>query len=237
MFVGHLGVGLMMDDPRRRIGLGTLFFYVMLLDLLLWGFVLLGFEEIAFPEQMGSMAEVSFRFPYSHSLLASLMWSTLIGCIVFWKWHDRHAALVAVVAVFSHFILDWVVHIQELPLAGAESAKMGLGLGRNFAGAWVLEATIAVAGIIVFLRQNRLSKARKTGLLVGFGFLTVMTFIGQASKTPPPSVGIMAGSSLIAIFSVILFGWWLGKRPVLNSIDGNPKKPRLSLVHFDRTPF
>ena len=214
MFVGHLGVGFILNSRRRQIKLGTLFFCVMLLDLVLWGLVLLGVEEIIFPAGMKSMAEVTFRFPYSHGLLASALWSLLAAFIMFAKRKDPGASLIVGFAVFSHFILDWLVHIPELPLAGAESTRIGLGLWRNLPLAWTIEVSITLLGIIVFLRRNPLSKARTVALLAGIGFLMAMTILGQASSGPPPPPAIMATSSLVMILVVISFGSWVTKEPV-----------------------
>jgi hypothetical protein len=49
MFVGHPGAGLVAKRLAPRMNLGWLFLAAMLLDVLLWSFVLLGLEEVHVP--------------------------------------------------------------------------------------------------------------------------------------------------------------------------------------------
>ena len=108
----------------------------MLLDILLWLLVLAGVESVQVPKDLRTMADLTFDFPYSHGLVASLGWSLVmftIGWFVGRRFpQQRFACALALAAdVFSHFILDWLVHIPELPLAGRDSMLLGFGLWKN----------------------------------------------------------------------------------------------------------
>ena len=112
MFAGHLGAGLLLKRTERKVSLGWLFFGAMLLDILFWLRVLAGVESVPVPKNLGTMADLTFEFPYSHGLVASLGWSLvlfMIGCFV-WRRYPQPwlaGALVLATAVFSHFALDW----------------------------------------------------------------------------------------------------------------------------------
>ena len=77
MFVGHLGVGLGLKKVEPEVNLGLLFFATLLLDFLLGIFVLMGIEQVHVPADYASLHYLMFTFPYSHGLLASLIWAAL----------------------------------------------------------------------------------------------------------------------------------------------------------------
>jgi hypothetical protein len=111
--------------------LGWLFFGAMFFDLLLWLLVLLGIESVILPEKLWTIADVRFAFPYCHGLAASLLWS-LTAFATVWFFlpmtspliEGTRIARVLAAAVFCHFILDWLVHIPELPLLGPTSPPL-----------------------------------------------------------------------------------------------------------------
>ena len=51
----------------------------LLLDLVLWLFVLLGWESVTIPANFANTHQPEFVFPYSHGLVASVVWSALAG--------------------------------------------------------------------------------------------------------------------------------------------------------------
>lgn len=217
MFAGHLGAGLLLKRAGRRVSLGWLFLAAMLPDILLWLLVLAGVETMHVPEKLRTMADITFDFPYSHGLVASLGWSLAMfvaGWFIGRRFPQQRlaGALALALAVFSHFALDWLVHIPELPVAGRDSARLGLGLWRNLPLAWGVETALVVLGTWAYLKTQPLDRRRTFALIAVTTFLTVMTILGQASSSAPPSVAAMAGSSLVVIALVIGFGWWVERR-------------------------
>ncbi|HSP20090.1 MAG TPA: hypothetical protein VLQ79_11280, partial [Myxococcaceae bacterium] len=77
MFVGHLGVGLALSAGSRRFRLGTLLGAALLLDVLLGVFVLAGWERVIVPPDFAATHYLEFEFPYSHGLVATLVWAGL----------------------------------------------------------------------------------------------------------------------------------------------------------------
>ena len=78
MFVGHLGVGLTLKKIEPKINLGILFFASLFIDFLLGLFVLAGLEQVIVPNAYSQLHYLNFSFPYSHGLLAVVIWSLIL---------------------------------------------------------------------------------------------------------------------------------------------------------------
>lgn len=215
MFAGHVGAALAFGRANRRVNVGVFVASAVLLDFLLWAFVLLGWESVTLPADYARTHQPEFVFPYSHGLVASLAWSALAG-VAFYFWYPRdtpklRGAVLVAAAVFSHWILDALVHAPELPVAGAASMKIGLWLWRNIPLALGVEALFTAAGLYLYLAGAQLSRGRK----IAFAFLTLFilafTIAGMTVAPPPPSVTAMAATSCVTIIVVCALYAWLGR--------------------------
>ncbi len=218
MVAGHVGAALAIGRAERRVNVGAFVFAALLLDVILWPLVLLGRESITIPPNFASTHQPEFIFPYSHGLLASIAWSTLAG-IAFLIWYPQlkkgksRAAVLVAIAVFSHWLLDALVHVPELPLGGASSMKVGLGLWQSMPVALVAEALVLVAGLCLFVPGANLSRLKKFWLTVLSLLILGFTVAGMTFAPPPPSVMAMAASSLVTIIVVCALFCWLGRLP------------------------
>ena len=206
-----------MGRAERRINLGVLVFAAVFLDFALWLFVLLGLESVTIPTNFSATHRPEFVFPYSHGLLASIGWSVVAGFATFFAYPRLNqakvrAAVLVAAAVFSHWLLDALVHAPELPIMGASSAKVGLGLWQVMPVALAVESGIALAGLYLFLSGASLSVAKKFWLAALSVLILVFTVAGMTVAPPPPSVVAMAASSLVAIVVVCVSAFWLGRR-------------------------
>jgi hypothetical protein len=218
MFAGHLGAGFAIGRFERKVNVGLFVFAAMLIDLVLWCFVLFGWETVVIPPDYAITRQVEFSYPFSHGLIAAAAWSVLAGTAAYALLarlgaKRLRAAILMTLAVFSHWLLDALVHIPDLPLAGAGSPKIGLGLWNHLAAALVIESCILLAGLFFFLPGSGLSRGRKTGLVLLALLVLVFTIVGMTVAPPPPSVQAMAISSLVMIVVVSAHAAWLGKRP------------------------
>ena len=186
MFAGHLAAGLILKKMERRLNLGWLFFASLFHDVLFGTFVLLGWEQVHIPANFAQTHYMTFTFPYSHGLTASIVWSALgfgIAYAVLPHWASKErkrAGLAIAFAVFSHFVLDWMVHIPELPLFGNDSPKIGLGLWNNLPLALTLEAALVVISFVfyIFMLKPKTNLARY-GLATFMLMITVLTVTGM----------------------------------------------------------
>ena len=93
-----------------------------------------------------------YYMPYSHSLLSVTIWSALVFAGYRWMVSGSGSrrgrpALFLALAVFSHWVLDLVVHRPDLPLYH-NARKVGLGLWNYPLTAFALEAALLVGGIL-----------------------------------------------------------------------------------------
>jgi len=214
MFAGHIGASLAIARNERTVNAGVFIFAGMLLDAVLWLFVLLGWESVIIPADFGRTHQAQFSFPFSHSLAGSIGWSALAGLAAYALFprrvtHRPRAALLVGAAVFAHWVLDWLVHEPEMPLAGAGSHLFGLGLWRSMPLALAVEAGIVVLGLVLYLPGSATTRGKKTGLAVLCALIMGSTIFGMTAAPAPPSIAAMAISSLIMILVVTCLAWWL----------------------------
>ena len=118
MFVGHYGVSFAAKTLDRAMPLWLLFLAVQWLDVVWAPLVLLGVEKVRIvPGITASNPLDLYYMPYTHSLVAALLWSAAASVIhrVVTGRKDAMAATVIAGAVFSHWLLDFVVHRPDLP--------------------------------------------------------------------------------------------------------------------------
>ena len=212
MFIGHLGVGLALKKAEPRFNLGWLFLAVMLPDVMLWLFVLAGVESVQIPADYATRRYLTFVFPYSHGLVAVIGWSVLAylaGKMI----RGLQAGGVLALGVFSHFVLDWLVHPPELPLAGEHTLLVGLGLWQYLPLALFLEAGLLAGGTWLYYRTTRGEGFRgRYGMGLFLGLLAGCAIGGQLFGPPPPSIGQLAGSSLGFLALTFALAGWLDRK-------------------------
>src|SRR5881394_140652 len=208
MFVGHYGVAFAVKTPRNKNPLWVLFVAVQLLDFLWAPFVLLGIEKVRFvPGITATNALDLYYMPYTHSLIGALFWSAVPFAIYKIGWRNiasNSAALLVGFAVFSHWILDLIVHRPDLAIYD-DTLKVGFGL-LNYKGAeFAMEIALLVIGIALYLKRNVIKSAwRKIGIVV-FGVVLIQlqtqtTFGGR----PLSSNRIVAITTLFAAIAFVL---------------------------------
>lgn len=226
MFVGHLGVGLALSAGSRRFRLGPLLGAALLLDVLLGVFVLAGWERILVPPDFAARHFLEFDFPYSHGLLATLVWASLAAALastgLLPLGRGAAAAWVVAAAVASHWVCDVIEHVRGLPLFGPGSPRVGLGLWSAMGWALGLELVLLLAGAALFLRSRPgLSRGRRTVLLLVLGALGVLQVVSQlsGSEAPPPRTLAVSWLGQAALLTAL--GLWAD--PLLRSPAASPR--------------
>jgi len=219
MFAGHIGAGLALGRLDRRINVAWFVTAALLLDIALWILVLLGLESVTIPTDFRRTHQVAFSFPYSHGLTSAIVWSSAVAvcCLSVPRSHPEgrsRLALLLAAAVFSHWLLDALVHRPELPLLGNMSPRVGMSLWDHTALAVFAESLVVVAGLLIFVPTS-LTTVPRTAALIGVVALTLaLTVVGMTMSPPPPSAAAMAISSLVTLGVVVaLVGWLTKARP------------------------
>ncbi len=159
---GHFGIALAVKSLAPKAPLWSLLAASEALDLLCFGFVSLGIEKTGTSQvdlQHGIQIVAPGVIFLSHGLLMSLIWSAAAATITYLLLRDRRAGAFVGLAVFSHWILDFIVHLPDLPLAFVGSPLSGLGLWGSGPGliiSGLLELFLIAGGLILYLRWRGL---------------------------------------------------------------------------------
>ena len=152
MFVGHYGVSFATKRADPSIPLWVLFLAVQWLDVMWAPLILLGVEKVRIVPGITATNPLDLYYmPYTHSLVAALMWSAAATGTYRWlRSATVRSSLFVGSAVFSHWVLDLIVHRPDLPLYD-NTAKVGLGLWNYPVWAFGLEAVLLFGGIVAYL--------------------------------------------------------------------------------------
>jgi len=224
MFVGHYGVSFASKKVEPSIPLWVLFLAVQFLDVLWSTFVLLGIEKVRIVPGITATNPLDLYYmPYTHGLVTALLWSIVGGLLyrMIARPSRPLASVIVGLAVFSHWVLDLIVHRPDLPLYD-NTAKVGFGLWNAPVIAFALEAALFFGGVWLYLR-GRL--ARSVGTL-GFGIamfgVQAYVFFGP----PPVSDRAIAWTALVSYVAFAVVIWWLQDRPSARGILSSPHVAR-----------
>ena len=201
MFIGHYGPALAAKPAQPTIPLWLLFIAVQWMDVCWSILVLMGVEKLrvvpGFTE--GSALDLYFM-PYTHGLLGAAVLALVFGMVCALFFRERRILTIAVLAgaVFSHWLLDLVVHVPDLPLIG-DRMKVGFGLWRHVAISLPLEIVVLFAGALIYDR----SRPGKKGRIAFWIFVVAMAAIQAGTQFMAPSSGqaeaVMALASYLAL--------------------------------------
>ncbi len=204
MFVGHYGVSFAARRIAPTVPLWVLFIAVQLLDVVWAPLVLLGVEKVRIvPGITASNPLDLYYMPYTHSLVAALVWSA--GAFVIYRivmpLGKRAAASIVAGAVFSHWVLDFIVHRPDLPLYD-NSSKVGLGLWNLPVLAFGLEAALLFGGMWLYFRTGVANRVATAAF--GLFMLAIQAYVFFG---PPPSSDKAAAATALlayAVFAVVI---------------------------------
>lgn len=197
MFIGHFAVGFALKRAAPRTSLGALVAAAQLLDLLWPWFLLLGWERVRIEPGNSPFLRLVFeRYPISHSLVMAIVWGALVGLLYAWRTRLRTAAIWLGAAVVSHWVLDWITHRPDLPLAPWSDVKVGLGLWNSVPATLVIESVMFAAGVWMYARTTRaLDRMGRVNFWIYVAALTAM-YVSSIVGPPPPNTRALATVAL-----------------------------------------
>ena len=212
MFVGHFALAFGAKKYTPQVSLGVLFLACQLADLLWPNLVLLGLERFEIDPGNTAMTPLSFvHYPYSHSLIALLVWGALFGAL--YSVLNRAGIKTAVIIaglVLSHWVLDVVTHRPDMPIALGDSMRIGFGLWNYPVLAVITEMLIFAAGIWLYATHT---EARdRIGSIGLWALVVLLLFVYSANifSPPPPSVNAVAWAAQ-AMWLVVAWGYWVDR--------------------------
>ncbi len=172
---------------------------------ILWPiFIWLGFEKAEINPDSPLQKYVKFTsYPYSHSLIVSFIISGIVGLFLTYN-ISPIAGILFVIASASHWLLDTIVHLHDLPILGfGRDKKVGLGLWNHPRMAFVIEYIFYALIVIIFMPTNYLLPLIVIGT-VGH-LINANSFLGYSKTNPFKSAKQYAVLALVGFigFSLI----------------------------------
>ena len=210
MFVGHYGPSFAAKAAAPAAPLWLFVVAAQFLDYLWAAFVLAGVEHVRVAEGFTAMSALDlYHMPWTHSLVMALVWSLVFAALArILGVRGLVAGALLAATVFSHWLLDLLVHVPDLPLWPGDGApKVGLGAWRDPALTLALEAAALFGGFLLYMRATRPKG--------GFGAigpyiplaLMIAAFAYNHFAPPPPS-GAAAATSALAAYTVFAALTW-----------------------------
>lgn len=227
MFIGHFGAALASKKFDDKPSLGTMFLASQFIDLL-WPILLLaGIEKVKIEPGNSAFTPLNFiYYPFSHSLLFVLIWTFVFGAVYYFAKKDLKSSVVLGALVLSHWVLDLISHVPDLPLYPGSSLKFGLGLW-NFVSLTILvEGIIFLAGAYLYIASTKAeNKKGSIGLWLLLVFLAAI-YISGIFSPPPPSAEAIAYSGLLQ-WLFVAWGYFIDRNRGSISVE----KPVFARVH------
>jgi len=212
MFIGHFAVAFGAKTVAPRVSLGILFLACQLADLIWPNLVLAGIEKFTIEPGNTALTPLNFlHYPWSHSLLAMLVWGALFALIyAALNRAGLRAAVVIGLVALSHWVLDVVSHRPDMPVMPADSSRVGLGLWNHPVAAITVEVLMFGLGVWLYLRRTRaLNRRGSIGLWALILFLLAV-YSANVLGPPPPSVTAVAWSAQ-AMWLLVAWGFWVDR--------------------------
>ena len=209
MFIGHFGLGFGAKKAASTISLGTFFIAVQFLDLLWPVLLLLDIEHAVIKPGTGHAQPIDFTdYPISHSLVMVLLWALLFGFIYWLIKRNIKAAIILAICVTSHWFLDLIVHLPDLPLyPGSGSPLLGFKLWNSFWGTLLVEGGVFITGLVLYVQSTT---AKNSQGKIGLWILTGLLMASHAANLlgpPPPVMNAVAWAGNLQWLFVILAYW------------------------------
>ena len=209
MFIGHFAIAFLLILLFPQVPFWVPLVGVSFPDLL-WGvLVLLRKEEVIVDRESPLQKSIQFkRYPYSHSLVLANVISLVVGGVIAVSLGVPMALPVFVLASASHWILDTVVHLPDLPVLGFDGdRKVGLGLWKWGRAAFLVELGLFVAFAIAFVRAPSLVPVLAVGVI--FHGINANSFLGVSKRNPFGSSNAYAGVALIGFSALSAIFYYL----------------------------
>ena len=214
MFIGHLAVALGAKKVARKTSLGTLILSAQFVDLLWPIFLILGVEHVRInPGDTAVTPLYFYDYPISHSLVTAIGWSLLFGLVYFGIKKYRTGAMVVGLGVFSHWILDFISHRPDLPIAPGSHTFMGLGLWNSLPATMIVEGLMFVTGVFFYLRGTKPTDRIGTYAFWAFIIFLAIVWMANTFGPPPPDVNSI-GYVGLSLWLLVAWGYWIDRHRI-----------------------
>ncbi len=208
MFIGHFAVGFASKRFAPRTNMAILIAAPLFLDILWPFFLLLGWEQVRIhPGDTRFTPLDLFDYPWSHSLLMTLVWATAFALV--YQLFTRYwtGALVIWTGVVSHWVLDWITHRPDMPLYPG-GPRYGLGLWNSIPGTLAVELLMFAVGVWMYVSVTRARDRIGRYAFAAYVVLLLAAYIGDRFSPPPANVAEIVWTGIIAEAVLLPWAWW-----------------------------
>ena len=203
MFVGHYAAAFAAKAIEPKAPMWTLAAAAQLVDIGWSAFIIAGIERASVDPSLPGSTLVLEHMPWTHSLPMAIAWG--VGAALLVKLLLRlpiWASVVVGLTVFSHWLLDFLVHRPDLELwIGGE--KVGLGLWNHPVPEQAVEiGLIAICGAAWVASRKTLGRLAWPAI-VFLGFLVVLQIVAMLSPQPAGPLAPQSGVMILAIYLVV----------------------------------
>ncbi len=209
MFLGHVAVGFASKRLAPKASLGFLMTAPMLVDLL-WPIALvLGIERVRIAPGITAASPLDFvSYPWTHSLLMSLVWASLFMLVYLARTGYVAGAFWIGIGVASHWVLDWVSHRPDLQIVPWSPVRVGLGLWNSVPDTLAVESAMFIAGLWLYLATTRARGWIGHLSLWSFVALLVLAYAASSFGPPPPNPEALGKVGLI-MWVFVPWAFWI----------------------------
>lgn len=211
MLVGHFAAGLIGKRIEPKVSLGTWILAAFLADLILFPLLILGIEHIQIVPGAEVNRTIGRDIVFSHSLLMDLVWGVLFAAAYFFRRRYPRGAWLLLAAVVSHWILDFISHRPDMPVAPGVQPVHGLSLWNSLPATVVVEGGFWLLALILYARATRPAKrVASFALWAGAALLTLIWYGNLHGGMDPNPV--KAGIGGLFFFSLMVaWGYWINR--------------------------
>lgn len=217
MFVGHYAAAMAAKAIEPKAPMWTLAAASQLIDIGWSAFIIAGVERASVDPALPGSTLVLDHMPWTHSLPMVFVWA--IGAALLVKLLLRlplWASVAVGATVFSHWVLDWLVHRPDLEL-WVGGPRVGLALWNYPVPEQAIEiGLLAVCGAAWVASRKTLG--RMAWPAIGFiGFLVALQIVAMLSPQPAGALEPQSGVMILVIYLVV------AAVAALTDLRGKPK--------------
>jgi LexA-binding, inner membrane-associated putative hydrolase len=225
MFIGHFAVGFASKRFAPRTNMAVLIAAPLFLDILWPFFLLFGWEHVRIDPGNTRFTPLDlFDYPWSHSLLMSVVWATVFALIYYFVARYWPGTIVVWMGVVSHWVLDWITHRADMPLYPG-GPRFGLGLWNSIRGTMVVELAMFAVGVWMYVNTTRARDRIGQYAFIAYVVLLLAAYIGDRFGGPPENVlRDIVWPGIIAEVILLLWPWWFDRHRILRAEGGATRR-------------
>jgi hypothetical protein len=238
MFIGHFALGFAAKRVTPRVSLAVLGAATQVADLLWPVFLAVGLEQVRIDPGNTAVTPLDFvSYPYSHSLLALVIWSVVFAAATVRLKPDTtydmkkevrlkldfpseqygvsgfsrtFTFIVLFALVVSHWLLDWITHRPDMPLYPG-GPTYGLGLWNSFGWTVTLEIAMYAIGVWIYARATRPRNAKGRWGFWALAVFLPLVYLGNLLGPPPPSASAIWPAAIAGGAILVGWMWWVDR--------------------------